>query len=139
MHFFYKKHKLIPLTIDELKETQFQTSIDNLVNCDPNINSICVLHNSICQLFGENVYVVKNVKHRAEIITTENTHSLITVACYDILYYRNIDNIKTIQDINLKIECFNQHHKYYKCALQKLLHIIDDSITKSLELEVSGK
>ena len=139
MQFFYKKHKLIPLIIDELKETQFQTSKENLGNYDPNINSICVLHNSICQLLGENVYIVKYVKHRAEIITTENTHSLIPVACYDILYYRNIDNIKTIQDINLKIDCFNLHHKYYKCALQKLLHIVDDSITKSLELEVSGK
>ena len=80
MHFFYKKHKLIPLTIDELKETHFQTSKENLVNCDPNINSICVLHNNICQLFGENVYIVKYVKHRAEIITTDNTHSLIPVA-----------------------------------------------------------
>ena len=40
MQFFYKKHKLIPLIIDELKEAQFQTSKDNLVNCDPNITAM---------------------------------------------------------------------------------------------------
>ena len=134
----FKKHKLIPRIIDELKEIPFQISNDNLLKSYSNTNSICVLHNNICELFGENVYIVKYVKYIDDIITTKNTNSLIPVACYDIMYSRNIENIKTMQEIRLKIDCYNYHNNYYICPLQKLLHIIDDiiddSITKSIEL-----
>ena len=53
----FKKHKLIPRIIDELKEIPFQISNDNLLKSYSNTNSICVLHNNICELFGENVYI----------------------------------------------------------------------------------
>ena len=130
----FKKHKLIPKIIDELKETPFQTSNDSLLKICPNTNSICVLHNNICEMFGENVYIVKYVKYIDDIITIKNTNSLIPVACYDIMYSRNIENIKTMQEIKLKIDCYNYHNNYYICPLQKLCHIIDDSITNSIEL-----
>ena len=132
--FFFKKHKLIPKIIDELKETQFQTSNDSFLKSYSNKNSICVMHNKICELFGENVYIVKYVKYIDDIITTKNTNSLIPVACYDIIYSRNIENIKTMHEIILKIDCYNYHNNYYICPLQKLVHIIDNSITKSIEL-----
>ena len=77
---------------------------------------------------------MKYVKYIDDIITTKNTNSLIPVECYDIMYSRNIVNIKTMQEIRLKIDCYNYHNNYYICPLQKLLHIIDDSITKSIEL-----
>ena len=130
----FKKHKLIPKINDKLKETPYQTSNDSFLKSYSNTNSICVLHNQICELFGENVYIVKYVKYIDDIITTKNTNSLIPVACYDIMYSRNIENIKTMQEIKLKIDCYNYHNNYYICPLQKLLHIIDDSITKSIEL-----
>ena len=130
----FKKHKLIPRIIDELKEIPFQISNDSLLKGYSNTNSICVLHNKICELFGENVYIVKYVKYIDDIITTKNTNSLIPVACYDIMYSRNIENIKTMQEIKLKIDCYNYHNNYYICPLQKLCHIIDDSITNSIEL-----
>ena len=133
----FKKHKLIPKIIDELKETPFQTSNDSFLKSYSNTNSICVLHNKYVN-FLVKMYIVKYVKYIDDIITTKNTNSLFPVACYDIMYSRNIENIKTMQEIKLKIDCYNYHNNYYICPLQKLLHIIDDiiddSITKSIEL-----
>ena len=106
----FKKHKLIPRIIDELKEIPFQISNDSLLKGYSNTNNICVLHNNICELFGENVYIVKYVKHMDDIITTKNAHSLIPVACYDIMYSRNIENVNTMQEIRLKIDCYNYHN-----------------------------
>ena len=129
---FFKKHKLVPRVIDELKETPCQTSNDNIILKNQlNINSICVLHNSVCELLGNDVYIVKYVQHIDDVITPKNTHSLIPVACYDIMYFRNVD-IKTMQEIRLKIDCYNYHNNYYVCPLQKLLHTIDENITKSI-------
>ena len=123
--FSFVKHKVLNQIICETDEDNL---IENSVLSvrDDETCGIYVLHNAICSLYGNNVYIVRYVRDKSEIITKSETVSLIPVFCLEVMYVSYSNDPTIMSHVHKKLECFNTNRNYYKCSLHRLIQLIEE-------------
>ena len=110
---------------EQLKQQSTQLLIEN-----NNSQGVYILHNAICDLFGENVYIIKYVTTIND-ITIHNSFSLIPLFPWTIIYiFFCPPNINIIDKVYRSMESFLYYQYYYDCPLNKMITIIQQCINQ---------